>query len=264
MALKEMWRDILFSLVKKKLSDDLISVCNYLKSSAKYERLNLFPVLSSNRDINLWLGKYWLDLKKQIFTISIVQHWNMLPRETVKLPNSLLCQTKSKLTWSNKVPHEGGWTTWHTEVPSDKHFYNCVILIFHPFTSLLIQITSIRSFKAINTFKDWVKKNQWFCLVHSIQVDLCLLSTMEPLSVLFLKVINLGKTTELCTHGWKGFCNCYSIPLTIKSVFILWVFSWDGKTSGCWLQLSTYQIFHLQQVLIPGQSFCICPHKLHC
>ena len=78
--------------------------------------------------------------------------------------------------------------------------------------------------------------------------------------------IHLTKTTETCIHGWKGFCNCCSIPLTIiniSDVLILWGFSWDCKTSDYWLQLSTYQMFH-QQVFIPGHSFCIWPHKPHC
>lgn len=48
-------------------------------------------------------------------------------------------------------------------------------------------------------FKDRVKKTM--TLLSPFFSSRPLLTAVEPSSVLFLKDINLGKTTEICTHG---------------------------------------------------------------
>ena len=78
----------LFSLEKRK---PLIVAFQYLKGGYKKEGDRLFSRVCCNRmrrnGFKLKEGRFRLDIKKKIFTVRVVRHWNRLSREAVDAPS---------------------------------------------------------------------------------------------------------------------------------------------------------------------------------
>jgi len=87
----------LFSLKKRRPRGDLINAYKYLKSGCQEDGAKVFSVMPNNRTRgNGHKPKqrmFHLSLRKNFFTLRVMEHWNRLSREAVESPSPEIFKT---------------------------------------------------------------------------------------------------------------------------------------------------------------------------
>ena len=81
----------LFSLEKRRLREGLIAAFQYFKGACRKDGEGQFIREYSGRmrgsSFKLKEGRFRLDIRKKLFPVRVVRHWNSLPREVVDAPS---------------------------------------------------------------------------------------------------------------------------------------------------------------------------------
>ncbi|KFZ57796.1 hypothetical protein N338_04432, partial [Podiceps cristatus] len=97
----------LFSLEKRRLRGDLRAAFQYLKGAYRKAGEGLFRTACSDRmrgnGFKLEGGRFRLAVRKKLFTMRVVRHWNRLPREAVDVPSLEVFQARLDGALSSRV-----------------------------------------------------------------------------------------------------------------------------------------------------------------
>ncbi|KAJ7426538.1 hypothetical protein WISP_14842 [Willisornis vidua] len=92
LSYKEELRELeLFILEKRRFWSDLVAAFQYSKGGYKKDVEKLFTRTCSKRTkgngFQLEEGRFRLDVRKKIFPMRVMMHWNRLPKEIVDVPS---------------------------------------------------------------------------------------------------------------------------------------------------------------------------------
>ena len=97
----------LFRLEKRRLWEDFIAASQYLKGAYRKAGEGLIIRECGNRTrengFKLEEGRFRLDTRKKLFTVSVVRHRNRLPREVVDAPSTEAFRARLDGALSNLV-----------------------------------------------------------------------------------------------------------------------------------------------------------------
>jgi len=92
-------------LVKRRLRGNITNVYEHMKRRCEDDRGKLFSVVPGNgRSSNVHKVKHRrfpLNSRKHFFTVHVIKHWHILPREVVQFPSLQICKIHLEMVLGN-------------------------------------------------------------------------------------------------------------------------------------------------------------------